>query len=50
MSDSPAHPASPAKRLILGGVLVVGFSVAASMLFTHLSFVSFGDLEYGGAM
>ncbi|PKP86143.1 MAG: GGDEF domain-containing protein [Alphaproteobacteria bacterium HGW-Alphaproteobacteria-17] len=50
MSDSPARPASPAKRLILGGVLVVGFSVAASMLFTHLSFVSFGDLEYGGAM
>ncbi len=38
------------RRLILGGVLVVGFSVAASMLFTHLSFVSFGDLEYGGAM
>lgn len=38
------------RRLILGGVLVVGFSVAASMLFTHLSFVRFGDLEYGGAM
>ncbi|MBU0823795.1 MAG: GGDEF domain-containing protein [Alphaproteobacteria bacterium] len=41
---------SAATRLILGGIVVVGLSVAASMLFTHLSFVSFGDLEYGGAM
>ena len=41
---------SPATRLILGGVLVVGGSVTASMLFTHLSFVQFGDLEYEGAM
>jgi diguanylate cyclase (GGDEF)-like protein len=41
---------SPATRLIVGGLLVVGGSVAASMLFTHLSFVRFGDLEYRGAM
>ncbi|MBK6412622.1 GGDEF domain-containing protein [Sphingopyxis sp.] len=46
----PDVPNSPAKRLIVGGVLVVGVSVAASMLFTHLSFVEFGDLKYEGAM
>lgn len=50
MSHRAARRVNPALRLILGGVLVVGFSVAASMLFTHLSFVSFGDLEYGDAM
>jgi diguanylate cyclase (GGDEF)-like protein len=47
MSDIPN---SPARRLFVGGVLVVGLSVTASMLFTHLSFVEFGDLEYRGAM
>ena len=41
---------NPALRLILGGVLVVGFSVTASMLFTHLSYAQFGDLNYADAM
>ena len=41
---------NPALRLILGGVLVVGFSVTASMLFTHLSYTQFGDLNYADAM
>ncbi|MBU7589007.1 MAG: GGDEF domain-containing protein [Sphingopyxis terrae] len=41
---------NPALRLILGGLLVVGFSVTASMLFTHLSYTQFGDLDYADAM
>ncbi|WP_428684533.1 GGDEF domain-containing protein [Sphingopyxis sp.] len=37
-------------RLVLGGLLVVAFSVGAALLFTHLSFVLLGDLDYAGAM
>lgn len=40
----------PAARLILGGLLVVGGLVAASTLFTHLSFMLSDELTYESAM
>lgn len=50
MPHRAARRVKPALRLILGGLLVVGFSVTASMLFTHLSYTQFGDLNYADAM
>jgi diguanylate cyclase (GGDEF)-like protein len=50
-SDALAHDCRGVrKRILANGVLVVGASIIASMLFTEISFRLVNDNDYGGSM